>query len=280
MDPIKAAAEALQSTQRRCKIMRAVNMAIYAASVVMFFLQPMRPAALVLIAIGLLLHFLVVRQMTEAYKTEAEQANLRFGLCGRFTDFTYSAKGGMGYDDFCAWGLAPIREEQRSLLCRSGFTARDGSLFLTGQETTFHYDNPNSQGKKSVRFLSGTLFTAGAPGNSGWLFLRPDVLSESAAADFLLCRGYAAASGAPKGWALYGQKEAPDLSEDLLHCAESLEQSVSILRLTEQGAAAFLNSRFYVGARYPSTQPTDQLLQENTFAERDSLMVLFRQWLE
>ena len=279
MEPIKIAVEALQSKQRKCKAARAANMAVYAIAVVLFLIQRLRPAALVLMALGLLLHFLVVRRMTAAYKAEAAQASLRFGLCGRFADFSYAVKGGMSYDNFRDWKLAPIREEPRSLLCRNGFTAKDSGLVLAGQEATFHYNAPNPQGKDSIHFLSGTLLSAGTPGNKGWLFLRSDVLNEAAAEDFLQRQGYAPAPNTLEGWALYGQPGAPDLSEDVLRRAERLERSVSILRLTDQGAAAFLNGHFYVSSQYLLVRPTEQLLQENTLAERDNLLTLFYQWL-
>lgn len=279
MDSIETVAEALQNKQRRCKAARAVNMAVYAAAVALFFVLRFRPMALTLMVLGLFLHFFVVRQMTETYKVEAAQANLCFGLCGKLTDFTYDPKGGMSYKDFCSWGLAPIRNEQRSLLCRNGFTAKDGNLLLAGQEATFHYNVPNSHGKENILFLSGALLTAGIPGRGGWLFLRPNVLSEAAITDFLKEQGYETSPNAPEGWELYEQAGAPGLSESLMAHIKNLEKSVSILRLTESGAAGFLNGRFYVGARYPSTQPTAQLLQENTLAERDSLWAVFRQWL-
>lgn len=279
MEAIKIAAEALQSKQRKCKVARAANMAVYVIAVALFLDQRLRPAALVLMVLGLLLHFLAVRRMTAAYTAEAAQANLRFGLCGRFTDFYFTVKGSMSYDCFCQWKLAPIRKEQRSLLCRNGFIARAGDLLLTGQEATFHYNTPNPQGKDRIQFLSGTLLSAGTPGNKGWLFLRSGVLNEAAAEEFLQRQGYAPAPNTLEGWTLYGQPGAPNLSEDVLRCAEGLERSVSILRLTDQGAAAFLNGRFYVSSQHPSIQPTEQLLQENTLAERDSLLALFHQWL-
>ena len=229
--------------------------------------------------LGLFLHLFVVRQVTETYKVEVAQANLRFGLCGKLTDFLYSPKGGMSYKDFCRWGLAPIRKEQRSLLCRNGFVARDENLSLTGQEATFHYNAPGFQGKESILFLSGTLLTAGAPGQEGWLFLRSDVFNEAAITIFLEEQGYKASSDAPNGWVLYEQAGASSLSESLMVRIKNLEKTVSLLRLTRTGAAGFLNGRFYVGPRYPSVQPTAQLLQENTLTERDSLLAVFHQWL-
>lgn len=279
MDSIETAAEALQSKQRRYKAARAVNMAVYAAAVALFFILRFRPMALTLMVLGVFLHFFVVRRMAEAYKAEAAQANLSFGLCGRLSDFIYTPKDGLRYKDFCNWALAPIRAEPHSLLCRNGFIAKDGGLILTGQEVTFHYGVPNPRGKESILFLSGTLLTVGTPGRGGWLLLRPNVLNENAVTDFLKQQGYETCPGAPEGWALYGQAEAPALSESLVVRIEGLKKSVSILRLTETGAAGFLNGRFYVGTRYPSTPPTARLLQENTLAERDSLLAVFCQWL-
>lgn len=277
MDRIKTAVEGLQSRQRRYKAVRAANMAVYAAAVALFFFPDLRLAGLALMAAGLLLHFLVSRRLTGAYKAEAIQANLRFGLCAGMAGFTYDPKGGMSYSGFRDWALAPIRGEERSLLCRNAFTAKDGKLSLTGQEATFHYEAPG-QGRGGIRFLSGTLLTAGSPAGKGWLLVRPDVLNAGALAAFAQEHGYEPAPNAPEGWTLYRQEGAPELPEGVLRRVKDQPATVSILRLTDRGAAAFLNGRFYTGLKYPSIQPTEQLLRENTLAERDSLLALFRQW--
>lgn len=59
-----------------------------AAAVALFFVRTLRPAALVRMALGLLLHFFAARGLTRAYKAEAAQANLRFGLCGGLSGFS------------------------------------------------------------------------------------------------------------------------------------------------------------------------------------------------
>lgn len=278
MDPIKAAAEELQKKRRRNKMVRAANMAIYAAAAALFFPRSLRPVGLALMAAGLLFHFLVTRRLAEAYREEAGRANLRFGLCAGLTGFTYTAKGGMSYRDFCAWDLAPILPGERSLLCRGAFTARDGPRFVTGQEATFHYQLPREAGK-GVRFLSGSLFTAGSPEGGGWLFARPDVLNGAALAQFLQERQWESVPEALEGWAVYRQADAPELPEGVLRRVGNLKKTVSILRITGRGAAAFLNGRFYTGAKYPAIQPTEQLLRQNILPEWDSLLALFRQLL-
>lgn len=278
MDPIKAAAEDLQKKQRRYKRLRAVNMAVYAAAAALFFARSLRPVGLALAAAGLLLHFFAVRRLAEAYREEAAQANLRFGLCAGLADFAYAGKGGMSHGDFCAWGLAPVLEEERSLLCRGAFTARDEARLVAGQEATFHYQVPREAGQ-GVRFLSGSLFTAGVPESGGWLFVRPGVLNGAALARFLREHRWENVPEAPEGWTLYAQADAPELPAGVLRRVGDLEKTVSILRITGRGAAAFLNGRFYTGAQYPSIQPTEQLLRQNILPEWDSLLALFRHLL-
>lgn len=267
------AAEELQGKQRQCKIVRAVNMAVYAAAVALFFVPNLRPGGLALMAAGVLLHVFGARRLTEAYKEQAAAANLRYGLCAGLADFAFAPKGGLDYPGFRAWALAPIRDDARSLLCRNAFTARDGALPLTGQEATFHY--PAGSG---VRFLSGSLLTAGGPGGPGWLLLRPGTLEEGALAAFLEGAGFRPVPSPPEGWLLYRQEGAPELPDGVLRRAGKLEKTVSILRLSGEGAAAFLASRFYTGSKYPSIRPTAELLRQNILPEWEGLRALFRLW--
>ena len=274
MERIETAVEALEEQRRRLKRTRAVHMAVYVAAAALFFSPALRPAGLALAGLGLLLHFCVTRRMAEAYKAAASQANLRFGLCAGFSEFAYQPKGGMSCETFRAWALAPLREE--GLLCRNAFTGRRGGLALTGQEATFHYALP---GGKRVLFLSGTLLTAGEPGGAGWLFLRPGAVDGAALGDFLTRRRYDAAPIEAAGWTAFRQAGAPELPEDLLQRIAALEESVSILRLTDGGGAAFLNGRFCTGSRFPSIQPTAELLRENLLPEGPGIWELFRRWL-
>ena len=54
---------------------------------------------------------------------------------------------------------------------------------------------------------------------------------------------------------------------------------MTALRLASGGAAAYLDRRFYTGARYPSARPTPERLRENTLPERDPVWDLFGWWL-
>ena len=99
---------------------------------------------------------------------------------------------------------------------------------------------------------------------------------------FLRANGWHSAEGAPENFLLYARKPGEQLPDYLTRrvtklCGEM--KRLGALRLTPDGAAAYLDMRFYTGSAYPSTHPSAAQLRGNTLAERDDLWDMFRFWL-
>lgn len=236
------------------------------------------PLGVIPLAFGLAL-MVVGRCMNRRYTRRAAAANLCFGLARDLEGFAYRASGGMDEAAFRAWSLLPLADGDRRLLCRNTFSGRRDGLDLAGSEVTFHY-KADAGGTAGYRFLSGTLLTAETgdrPGGDGWLLLNGDLTEEPELRRFLEEAGWrpAAALG---GRRLFARGEQTP-GEDLLSRLSGLPESVTALRLASGGAAAYLDRRFYTGARYPSARPTPERLRENTLPERDPVWDLFGWWL-
>lgn len=280
MDTIEKTIEALGRVRRQSWTVSILHVCLYAAALLLFFLGGPWPLALALLAGNLLFYLLVVRRYMNRYRREVTAASLRFGLGHALEDFTCRDKGGMGRGDYAAWAMTPILEGENSLMCRNSFSGRWGVLPLAGSELTLHYDVPG--GKRDYRFLSGALLTTGTPEPGGWLLMREGLLDPSAQAAFLQDQGYRPCGESPAaGYALYVLGNDAPLPPEALHRVSSLCKqipSLSLLRLTQTGAAAFLNGRFYTGSRFPAAQLTPERLEANTLPERDELWKFFRLW--
>lgn len=277
MDDITAQVEKLCMANRINRGM-AVGIAVCFAVALLLLLRGQIPYGVLLLAVSVVL-LLMARQLGRQYARNAAAANLCFGLARDLEGFAYRASGGMDEAAFRAWSLLPLADGDRRLLCRNTFSGRRDGLDLAGSEVTFHY-KADAGGTAGYRFLSGTLLTAETgdrPGGDGWLLLNGDLAEEPELRRFLEEAGWRPAA-ALNGRRLFARGEQTP-GEDLLSRLSGLPESVTALRLASGGAAAYLDRRFYTGARYPSARPTPERLRENTLPERDPVWDLFGWWL-
>lgn len=276
MDDITAQVEKLCMANRINRGM-AVGIAVCFAVALLLLLRGQIPYGVLLLAVSVVL-LLMARQLGRQYARNAA-ANLCFGLARDLEGFAYRASGGMDEAAFRAWSLLPLADGDRRLLCRNTFSGRRDGLDLAGSEVTFHY-KADAGGTAGYRFLSGTLLTAETgdrPGGDGWLLLNGDLAEEPELRRFLEEAGWRPAA-ALNGRRFFARGEQTP-GEDLLARLSGLPESVTALRLASGGAAAYLDRRFYTGARYPSARPTPERLRENTLPERDPVWDLFGWWL-
>lgn len=284
MDEVAAAIEALGAKRARIRGMVAVHVAAYAAALLLFAFGRWAPA-LALLAANLCIYFLAVRRAVGGYARAATEANLRFGLCAGLEGMAYQPKGGMSQADLERWAMLPIDGNGNGLLCRHFAAGRRGEMDLAFGEVAFHYLAAGAKGRKEQRFLSGTVLTARAAPDAGrgdWLFVRRGLLDADVQEAFLQSNGYREAQGAPEGYALYARQAEARLPDCLARrtgrlCGEM--KRLGALRLAQDGAAAYLDMRFYTGSAYPNTRPSAAQLRENTLGERDGLWDLFHFWL-
>lgn len=283
MDEVSAAVAALESKRRLTQGIVVVHVAVYAAALLLFAFGKWTPAA-VLGGANLLFYFLGVRRFIRTYAQAATEANLRHGLCASLEDVDYRPKGGMTQAELEEWAMLPIQGKGTGLLCRHFLSGREGELRFTCAEVTFHYGTAGAKGREEQRFLSGTVVTARSPSDApmgDWLLLREDLLEPGAREEFLRAGGYQGARGAPEGFLLFAHREGEQLPEPLAQRISGLyaeSKRLAALRLAGNGAAAYLDLRFYTGSGYPTARPDAARLRGNTLPERDGLWDLFRFW--
>lgn len=278
MEELTAQVEKLCLANRINRVL-AVMGAAFCAVAVLLFVRGQALYAGVLTAACLAVFFMA-RQSNRQYSRSATSANLRYGLARELEGFAYRPTGGMTEEEFRSWEILPIAEGRQRLLCRNFFSGQEDDRTLTGVEVAFHY-RTESGGTAGYRFLSGTMLTATGPQRAetgGWLLLSREQAENIEVQQFLSERGYHSAPESPAGLHLYSPTGAA-APEELLARLSQLPKTVTALRLTASGAAAYLDRRFYTGARYPAARPTEQRLLENTLPERDEIWELFRWWL-
>ena len=278
MEELNAQVEKLRMANRVNRGL-AVADALFCVAAFLLLVRGQIPYALILVAASLMI-FLMSRGLNRRYAQDAAAANLRYGLARGLEEFSYQPSGGITGNDFRNWGLLPLASGEKRLLCRHFFSGREGRLKLAGGEVTFHY-KASQGGTAGYRFLSGTLFTAQGPQGSGagdWLLFSEELGREPEIQSFLEEKGYQVLSHRLPGRVLCAPSEAP-VPEGLASRLAELPGSVTALRLTSDGAAAYLDGRFYTGRGYPAARPTPERLCENTLPERDGLWNLFRWWL-
>ena len=278
MEELTAQVEKLCLANRINRVL-AVMGAVFCVVAVLLFVRGQVLCAGAMTAVCLAV-FLMARQSNRQYSRSATSANLRYGLARELEGFSYQPAGGMTEEEFRNWEILPIAEGRQQLLCRNFFSGREDNRTLTGVEVAFHY-RTESGGTAGYRFLSGTMLTATGlrrAETDGWLLLSREQTENLEVQQFLSERGYRPAPESPAGLRLYSPTgvAAP---EELLARLSQLPKTVTALRLTDSGAAAYLDGRFYTGVRYPAARPTEQRLLENTLPERDEIWELFRWWL-
>lgn len=275
--------QALEEQRRRARIIGAAHAAVYAAAAVLIALGWYLPAG-ILAAANLLVFLLFVRGQIEGYSQAAARANVLCGLCAPLEEARYTGREGLDAERLRALALLPLREGDNSLLVRGGFSGTGFGLELEGCEITLHYAAPGDRAR--YRFLSGTLLTA-APRQGewtgDWLLLRRGLLDGDAQREFLEAEGYTPAA-CPEAeleerFQLYagdGARELPRRQARLLRETAGRTRRLGAVRLTEKGAAVFLENRFYTGRTRVRDLPNEAWLTHCPLPERDGVWELFQ----
>lgn len=236
------------------------------------------------LAAGLMFYFLVVRRAGRRYAEEAAEVSLRYGLCAGLEDFSFQARGGIDRERFQRWAALPLDGRGNGVLCRNSFTGRAGDLRLFGGEITVHYGAVTTDGKTKYRFLTGAFLTAEADAVSGkgdWLLLREGLIDDRTLERFLDEYGYRRGAALLEGWEVFTRWEEDVLPDGLARSvlrASDKAGSLAALRFAPEGAAAYLDRRFYTGSGAP-VNLTEQALRANTLPERDEIRALQRDWI-
>lgn len=278
MDELNEQVEKLYLTNRISRVLARV-MVVLCVAALLLAIWGKNPFGIILLVVSLGV-LVVSRYIGCRYTQDAAAANLRYGLAGSLEAFSYQASGGVADREFRAWSLLPVEPAGRHLLSRNTFSGWEGALELAGSEITFHYKTANG-GRVGYRFLSGTLLTARtmvSHRHDEWLLLSETLAKETEIQRFLEEEDYQPVEVPIRGCRLYAKEEQFLSGEDLSRLA-NVPEAVTALRLTNGGAAAYLNGRFYTGSHYPSARPTPERLRENTLPQRDEVWSLFRWWL-
>ena len=272
----------MEQTVRRLVLVHIVIMAA-ALALLLALRRIALPAVLVLA--GVAFHIFAVRRANRRYAEAAAEAGLRYGLCAGLEDFRFQGRGGIDREALRRWALLPFDERGNSVLCFNSFRGNAGEYRYFGGEITVHYGAVAANGKTRYRFLSGTLLTAEADAVSGkgdWLLLREELIDERTLEKFLDAHGYRRGAALLEGWDIFTRGEPdvlPDgLAREVLRVSDAAER-LAALRFAPEGAAAYLDRRFYTGSGVP-TNLSEQALRTNTLPERDELWSLFRNWIK
>lgn len=221
--------------------------------------------------------FVLAREMNRSYVQQATEANLRYGLAGSLERFSYKPTGGMTEKDFQELELLPLAQGKGRLLSRNWFSGEKDGLTLSGCEVTFHF-RAETGGTAGYHFFSGSLLQAKGNRRTGedFLFLREELCQYPEVKGYLE-EIYPQPPRTVEGWRCFTKDQPPE--NWLLEKLKELPETAAALRLSPDTAAAYLDRRFYTGAKYPASMPTAKRLQENTLPERDDLWRFFRWWL-
>jgi len=244
------------------------------------------PASLLIVAVLAAYLWFTHRQRGQ-YAEVLDRSMMEHGLCQPLTEVQYLGKDGISREQFTDLAILPIIDDKKALLCHHAFTGQWSGLPLTGQEVTFHYPVVKGGKRTSYLFVNGTLMTAALDPNAqrgDWLVLHSEIVDSETLALFLEINGYHPAQAPePLGetFVCYSRHPGETLPEELAHRLLKLDKecrNLGAVRLTAERAAVFLNRRFYTGAGYSKTAPTEEMLRRNTLPERDEILHFFRFW--
>lgn len=278
MEELNAKVEQLGRANRNNRVLAVVG-AVFCVVAMLMLLRGQIPVAAAMAA-ACIATFILAREMNRSYVQQATRANLEYGLCSGMENFTYAPRGGWTEEEFRKLEILPLATGKDRIMARNSFWGEKEGLTFSGSEITFHFDAEQG-GTAGFHFLSGTLLTAQGKTavGQGTLILLNQAFLEFGEVRRYLEEHYTPMPCGLANFQLYSKTGEP-LEEGMLHHLKKLPDTVTVLSLTPDRAVAYLDRRFYTGAKYPAVRPTAQRLQENTLPERDEVWELFRWWLK
>lgn len=275
--------ETLQTLDRqriRIRWMFALHVALYAAAFGLLFVS--QQLGMILGIANAVYYLLWLRRQMKAYESGMARACVIYGLCEPWRDVDYTGDHSLTVQDLRELQILPLHDAKNALLSLHGFSAVAGALQVKGSEVTLHYP-AQVGGRKSYKFLSGTLLMVQHPDNGSagdWLLLAHGLLGAQAQQEFLARCGYFPVDCAAQGFAVYSRLSS-QLSAAAVKRTEKLIQScpaVAAMRLCRSGVTVYLKGRFYTGRYRPNIAPDETLLRQNGLPERDEVMAFCRFW--
>ena len=281
MDAFTETLQALDRQRIRIRWMFALHVALYAAALGLLFVS--QPLGMTLGMANAAYYLLWLRRRMKAYESGMARACVTYGLCAPWQEVDYTGDHSLTAQDLRELQILPLHDAKNALLSLHGFSAVAGTLQVKGSEVTLHYP-AQAGGRKSYKFLSGTLLTAQHPANrcaGDWLLVTHGLLDAQAQQEFSARCGYSPVDCAAQEFAVYSHLSGAQLPAAAVRRAEKLIQSrpaVAAMRLWPSGAAIYLKGRFYTGRYRPNITPDETLLRQNGLPERDEVMAFFRSW--
>lgn len=281
METFTETIQALDRQRIRIRWMFALHMALYAAALGLLFVS--QPLGMILGIANVAYYLLWLRRQMKAYESNMARACVIYGLCEPWQDVDYTGDHSLTAQDLRELQILPLHKTKNALLSLHSFSAVAGALQMKGSEVTLHYP-AQVGGRKSYKFLSGTLLTAQHPANRSagdWLLLTNGLLDAQAQQDFLARCGYSPVDCTVQKFAVYSHLPDAQLPAAAVRRAENLIQScptVAAMRLWQSGVTIYLKGRFYTGRYRPNIAPNETLLRQNGLPERDKVMEFFRFW--
>lgn len=252
---------------KRCRILYGIYVGLYAVAFLLVVLR--YQAGLIVALVNVAFYLLVIRRAMKRYSSWVGRVAVESSVWGGVEEPRWLAP--LSKEEFQALEFLP--QPTGSLLCRHRWGGAHRSVQLTCGEITYHYLISQPQGKRGVRFLSGTLLTAQPAweGEDEWLLLKKELLTPEAAAQLTTARGYEPEPLPEKDWArgyeLWRRGSRRELPGALWKAVERLP-ALGALRISQAGVSAFLHNRFYApGKITPRTVPTEQSLRVNALPE-------------
>lgn len=279
METFTETLQALDRQRIRIRWMFALHVALYAAALGLLFVS--QPLGMILGIANAAYYLLWLRRQMKAYESGMARTCVIYGLCEPWRDVDYTGDHSLTAQDLHELQILPLHDAKNALLSLHGFSAAAGTLQVKGSEVTLHYP-AQVGGRKSYKFLSGTLLTAQHPANRSagdWLLLANGLLDAQAQQEFLARCGYSPVDCAAQGFAVYSHLSGSQLPAAAVQRAEKLIQScptVAAMRLWQSGMTVYLKGRFYTGRYRPNIAPNETLLRQNGLPERDEVMAFCR----
>lgn len=286
MKSVRTTLQELDSLRKRNRMMLLGWAVVFLAAAAVIFVMKQTGIGLLICFLNLIFYMFYIRREMVRYSDEVALGTIRHGLCRSLQNVECRRKNGFSREQFESWKMLPVYDGKKSFMSRNTFSGESNGKKLSGSEITFHYPVIGTGGRTEFRFLSGVFLTAeGSCEHTGdWLFLRKGLLEEEAGKEFLKTNGYNRCScleELEKDFHVYCTDGNAVLPEDVAERIETLRKksrNPGAVRLTDNGAAVYLDRCFFAGGGYPKTDPTKELLEMNYFLERDEIWRLFRFW--
>ncbi len=274
--------EKLAATRHRLRLITVGILIVLIVSLILVLAgQPQ--LGMILGTVTMIFFFVWRRRINREYSDRVGEANILGGLAAPLKNSKYLGNTGLTEKDMDGMAMLPIRTNGHSLLIRQGFEGQTDGGTCRGWETTFHYQRGN--GRTDYAFLSGTLLTKrfDKPLKKGmdWVLLRRDLLADGVAERFFQEKEYSVLRTGNEtldGELIIGIRKGDMLPEKVIAritgISTRLEQ-IGAIRCTADGAAVFLDHRFYTYSLKVRDLPTEEQLKTNPLPERDDIWELF-----